>query len=89
MHDRFEPRQRRVIAEHLRGELGAIDFAGGGGAGKRLLDRGNGFAFVKGVHHRIGIVNRHARLGKKLRSPRFAHPERTGQAQNERPLAAH
>ena len=89
MHDCFEPRQRRGIAEHLRGELGAIDFAGGGRAGKRLLDRGNGFAFVEGVHHRVGIVNRHARLGKKLRGPRFAHAERAGQAQDERPLAAH
>ena len=89
MHDSFQASQRRIVAKNHFRKLGAVDLAAFGRTGEGTLDRRHGFALIKRVHDGIGIMNRHAEFGKKLRGPRFAHAERTGQAENERPLAAH
>ena len=77
---RFE---RGGVAENARGELVAIDLAAGGGAGKRRLDRGHGLALVEAVHHRVGVVHRHAFLGEEARRRRLSHSERAGEAEDE------
>ena len=45
-------------------ELFTVDFAGAGRAGKGLLDARDRFAFIEGVHRRVGVMHRHAGLGE-------------------------
>src|SRR5205085_8824088 len=83
MHDCFELVDRVRISDELLGELRAIDPAVHGDARKCRLDRTNGLPFVKVMHHRIGIVHRHASLAKKLRGSRLAHTDRASEAEDE------
>src|SRR5262249_12998844 len=59
------------------------DLAATRGAGKRSLDRRRRFALVEAVDGRIGIVDPHARLGKQPCGGRFAHGDRSGEAEDE------
>ena len=83
MHDRFEPLDRVRIADELFGELSAVDPAVGRHAGKRRLDRPDRLALIEPVHHRVGIVHRHAGLAKEVRGGRLAHADRAGEAEDE------
>ena len=87
MHDGLEPAERCVIPEHHRGELAAIDLAAVGRPGERALDQRDCFALIELMHHGVGIVDRHSRLGKELCRRRFAHAEGAGQAQDEGAMA--
>ena len=71
------------IVEHARRELAAIDLAVLRGARKRRFDRGHRLALVEPMHHRIGIVHRHAGLGEEARGGRFSHADRAGEAEHE------
>ena len=71
------------IVEHARPELGAIDLAARGGARKRRLDRRRRLALIEAMHHRIGIVHRHAGLREEPGGRRLPHAERASQAEDE------
>ena len=83
MHDRLQPPERIRIAQHARAELHAVDLAARHRAGKRRLDQRHRLAFVQTMHHRIGVMHRHARFGEEARGGGFAHSERAGQAEHE------
>ena len=76
-----------AVVQHHAGKLGAVHLSAD------RVDPGNaaqwrhGFAFIERVHDGIGIVHRNAGFGKKPRRRRFPHAQRTGQAQNKRPIA--
>ena len=83
MHDRFEPLDRRAVADHALAELVAVDLAVRGRARKRRLDRRHRLALVKPMHDGIGVVHRHALLGEHFRRGRFSHAERAGETEDE------
>src|SRR5262249_38941425 len=83
MNDRLESLQRRAITQNARSQLVAIDLAAGGGAGERRFDRRRGLPLVAAMHHRVGVVHRHALLGEKARRHRLSHSQRAGQTENE------
>ena len=91
----FKALQRFGIMQHAPRKRSPIDLAQAGGAWKRGFHCGDGRAFIKPVHRRVGIVHRHVLLGEKLRGGRFAHGNGAGQAENkhdasrgEQPLSA-
>jgi hypothetical protein len=86
MDDRFEPGERGGIIEHRRTELLAADAVRAGGAWERGLDRFDQLSAgtLQAAHDRIGIEHRHAQFGEHRRDGRLAHPDRTGEPEDER-----
>ena len=87
VHDRLEPGQRVAIAEHPRAKRLARHTVGPGGAGKRGLDRAKQrtAGCLQTVYRGVGIEHRHAQRAQHARHRRFAHADRSGQPQHERP----
>ena len=83
MDDRLQLFQSSGIIEDPRSQLGAVDLAGFGGPGKGSLDRGYRLPCIQAVHDGIGIVHRHAFLGKEARGGRLAHAQGAGQTDDE------
>ena len=84
MHDRLEPPDRVRVADQLFAtSFVAIDLAVDRRAGKRRLDRRDRLALVEPMHHRVGIVHRHAGLAEESRRGRLAHADRAGEAEDE------
>jgi hypothetical protein len=89
VHDRFEPPDRIRIADELfrraspRSTLPSTTLPG-----NACLDRRDRLARIKPVHHRVGIVQRHAGLAKEFRRGRLAHADRAGEAEDEHQVFA-
>jgi len=86
VHDRFEPGELFRIAEHQRAQLAAIDTLGPGRPGEGRLDRAEHRA-ARPLHRAdlgIGIEHGHAVRLEHCGDRRFAHPDRTGQAEDQR-----
>ncbi len=66
MHDRFEPLDRVRIADQLPGKLARDrSFRRPSRPGNAASTGRDRLAFVEPVHHRVGIVHRHAGLAEK------------------------
>ena len=80
MHNGFEPRERRRIAEHPRAKQSTIDNALAHGAWKRRLDQGSRRTFVESMDDSIRVMDRICLLPEHRGGCRFAHADRAGEA---------
>ena len=83
----LQPDDGLLVADDVLRQPGPVDHAIDDRAGKRLLDERRGGAGIEPMHRLIGIVHRHAGLGKQPRGRRLAHADRTGEAENDHVLA--
>ena len=83
MDDGFEALELVGRGEQRRGELLAIDLAGGRGAGEGRLDERDGGALVELVHLGIGIAYGNAERAQARRHRRLAHADGAGEADDQ------
>ena len=86
VHDGLEALELAGLGEQRRGELLAVDLAGGGRAGEGRLDGGHGGALVELVHLGIGIAHGDAERAQARRDRRLAHADRAGEADDQHQL---
>src|SRR5208337_4373588 len=88
MHDRFEPRERRRIVEHLGAKKAAVNNSIAHRSGKSSLDDGRRLARIKRMDHGIRVMNLYPLGAKHCGGRRLPHADRSGEAQNEHHVAA-
>ena len=86
MQNRFEPAQRRLVAEHPPPDFLPVDRPVSRHPGERRFYRRNrGPVFAQQpVYLGVGIVHGHAELSQDGGGPGLAHTDRAGHAQNDR-----
>ncbi len=82
VHDGLEPAQHAGVVEDALAQEFPVDHAVLRGSGKRLLDRRDRGSRVERMHGRIGVEHPDAGLAEHGRRRRFAHADRTGQAED-------
>ena len=75
------------VVEQRRGELLAVDLAGGGGAGEGRLDGRHGRALVELVHLGIGIADGDAERAQARGDCGLAHADGAGEADDQHQCA--